>query len=292
MSHAASRRLLPLLAAAVLALVVGGGQALAASRAATPQRIVSMSASATDTLFAIGAGKQVVAVDSTSTYPKQAPLTKLSAFTPSAEAIAAYKPDLVIISDDIGKIAEQLEKLQITVLKSTAPTTLDDAYARITGIGAATGHAAQAARVVQTMKTKIAAIVKATARPAKPLSVYHELDQTLYSATSKTFIGQIYALLGMTNIADKAPGTSGYPQLSGEYIIASSPDLIVLADSLCCGQTPAKIAARPGWSTIAAVRNHAIVTIDDGVASQWGPRIVDFFRGLAAGVKSLQTQGK
>ena len=82
-------------------------------------------------------------------------------------------------------------------------------------------------------------------KAAKPLTVYHELDPTYYSATSKTFIGRVYALLGLRNIADAADKTgSGYPQLSAEYIVAASPDLIVLADTKCCGQTAAKVGKR------------------------------------------------
>src|SRR5712691_134819 len=85
--------------ALVLALALLGAPA-ASPAAQVPSRIVSLSPTATEDLFAIGAGKQVVAVDSYSTYPASAPHTKLSAYTPNAEAVAAYKPDLVVISFD------------------------------------------------------------------------------------------------------------------------------------------------------------------------------------------------
>jgi iron complex transport system substrate-binding protein len=105
--------------------------------------------------------------------------------------------------------------------------------------------------------------------------------------TSSTFIGQIYTLLGLKDIADAAKGAgSGYPKLSAEYIVASSPDLIVLADSVCCGQTPAKVEARPGWSTIAAVKRHDVLAVNDDVASRWGPRVVTFMRDVANAARS------
>jgi iron complex transport system substrate-binding protein len=127
-------------------------------------------------------------------------------------------------------------------------------------------------------------------RPAKPLTVYHELDQTFYSATSHTFIGQMYTLLGLHDIADGAKTSTDYPQLSAEYIIASDPDLIVLADTVCCGQTRATVAARPGWSTMKAVKTGEIVPVDDSIASEWGPRIVLFLKAVASAVRTAEAQ--
>ena len=114
------------------------------------------------------------------------------------------------------------------------------------------------------------------------MRVYHELDPTYYSATSATFIGRIYKLFGFRNIADAADTThTGYPQLSAEYIVASNPGIVVLADTVCCKQSAATVAARPGWSGIAAVKSHRVIGVDDSVASRWGPRIVDFARAIA-----------
>jgi iron complex transport system substrate-binding protein len=253
-----------------------------------PSRIVSLSPSATDDLFAVGAGKQVVAVDSYSTYPAEAPRTTLSGFTPNIEAIAGYQPDLVLAADDTANLFEQLAKLQIPVLVEPAAADLNDVYAQLNQIAQATGHSTQAASVVSDIQQQVKAIVQSVPRPVKPLKVYHELDQTYYSATSGTFIGQMYRLLGIQNIADQAPGSNAYPQLSAEYIISSDPDVIVLADTVCCGQSPATVAARPGWSAISALRNNAVVPVDDSIASQWGTRIVLFLKAVAAALKALE----
>ena len=115
----------------------------------------------------------------------------------------------------------------------------------------------------------------------------HELDKSLYTATSKTFIGQLYAQLGLKNIADAADkDASGYPQLSAEYIVKADPDLIFLADTRCCGQTARTVAARDGWDGLTAVKTGGVVELDDDVASRWGPRVVDFLRTVAAKVEA------
>jgi len=253
-----------------------------------PNHIVSLSATATEDLFAVGAGKQVVAVDSYSTYPAEAPHTSLSAFTPNVEAIAGYQPDLVLVADDTGDLFEQLTKLQIPVLVEPAAADLNGVYAEIKQIAQATGHSAQAASVVSGIQQQVKTIVGSAHAPARPLKVYHELDQTFYSAKSATFIGQMYKLLGLQNIADSAPGSNDYPQLSAEYIISSNPDMIVLADTVCCGQTMATVAARPGWGAISAVKTGSVVPVDDSIASQWGPRIVLFLKAIAIALKALE----
>jgi iron complex transport system substrate-binding protein len=282
------RSVLLVLAALAAVALVAAASSPAASRASIPHRIVSLSPTATDTLFAVGAGKQVVAVDNDSKYPRAAPHTSLSGLTPNVEAIAGYRPDLVVISYDPGGLRSALARLNIRVLEEDAATTLAGAYAEILQIGSATGHLAKAKQVVAGMKRSIARSVAAAHGRGRGLSVYHELDPTLYSATSKTFIGQIYTLFGLKDIADAADASgSGYPQLSAEYVVAQNPDLIVLADTVCCGQNAKTVAARPGWSNIRAVRTGEIVRIDDSIASQWGPRVVLFAKALSQALDHL-----
>jgi iron complex transport system substrate-binding protein len=254
-----------------------------------PRRIVSLSPTATESLFAIGAGPQVIAVDDRSDHPKAAPRTKLSGFTPNVEAIAAYRPDLVVIAYDPKGLSIALRKLGITVVHHDGARSFAGAYTQIRQLGLVTGHASEARRLVARMRARIARVVEASRPTGARLSVYHELDPDLFSATSKTFVGKVYAALGMRNIADAADATgTGYPQLSAEYVVATSPDVIVLADGVCCGQRPATVAARPGWDRISAVRTGSIVRIDDSIASRWGPRLVNFFRGMSAALARLR----
>ncbi len=246
--------------------------------AAEPQRIVSLSSTATESLFAIGAGEQVLAVDDQSNYPPEAPVTKLSGFQPNIEAIAGYEPDLVVAAYDPGGLVEGLERLGIPVLLQDAAPDLDAAYAQIETLGRATGHVEEAEALTAEMEAEIEELI-ASAEVPEGLTVYHELGLDYYSATSNTFLGKIYERLGLENIADEAKNAgTEYPQLSVEHIVASDPDLIVLADTKCCGQTAETVAKRPGWQRIAAVRNGNVIEADDDITSRWGPRTVDFVR--------------
>ncbi len=247
-----------------------------------PAAIVSMSPTATETLFAIGAGDQVEAVDDNSNYPADAPITDLSAFTPNAEAIVAYEPDLVVLSDDQNGIVDALESLDVPVLLLGAAEDLDDAYAQMELLGEATGHADEAADAAADVRDRIQAAVDSVPADAAGQKVFHELGPELYSADSSTFIGSIYTLLGLENIADGAPDPSGgYPQLSAEYVVEQAPDLIVLADTKCCDQSAATVAARPAFGAVPAVVEGRVIEADDDVASRWGPRIADFAETVA-----------
>jgi cobalamin transport system substrate-binding protein len=255
-----------------------------------PGRIVSLAPTATEMLFAIGAGPQVVAVDDQSTYPAEAPRSELSGFKPNAEAIAAQNPDLVVISDDLDKIVDQLGKLGIPVLFAPAAKVLDDSYRQLDELGALTGHRDESTALVGRMRADIDKIVKGVPARDGSLKYYYELDQTFYSATSKTFVGSIFALFGLTNVADAADADgskNGYPQLSPEALVAADPDLIFLADTKCCGQSPATVKARKGWAAITAVEKDQIVALDDDVASRWGPRVVDLVQSVADAVAKV-----
>ena len=255
-----------------------------------PKAIMSLSPTATEMLYAIGAGSQVKAVDSDSDYPPQAPRTKLDALDPNLEAIVAYKPDLVVISnlsDNFDSLAKSLAGFSIPVLYLPAPPGLSGVYSEFDQLGRATGHLGQAERENATLRTQIGRIVASVPKHAQPLSYYYELDQTYYSVTSSTFVGSLLALLGMKSIADTASGAAssgGYPQLSSEYIVKANPDYIILADTVCCHQDATSVAARPGWSSLAAVKEDHIIPLNDDIASRWGPRIVDLLRTVATDI--------
>ena len=254
-----------------------------------PVRIVSLSPSATETLFAIGAANQVVAVDDYSNFPNEAlsVQTDLSGFEPNVESIAGFNPDLVIIAYDPSNIQSQLESLGIPVFVGPAAATIDAAYEQIENIGLLTGHAQEATDLTAQMKAQIDEAVAGVTLPAEPLSYYHELDNTLYSVTSNTFIGSVYSLFGLRNIADNVEAGNDYPQLSAEVIVSADPDLIFLADTKCCGESKATVSARDGWGSLKAVANGNIVELDDDIPSRWGPRIVDFVIAIRDAIAAL-----
>lgn len=238
-----------------------------------PEAILSLSPTATEILFAVGAGGQVVAVDDQSTYPADAPMSALSGFTPNVEAIAGYDPDLVVISYDPGDLVVGLEALGIDVLMQGAANVIDDTYAQITELGALTGHVDGAEALNESIAEGLEEL--AEGQPGAGMTYFHEVDATLYSTTSTTFLGQLYTLLGLENIADPADEDGwGYPQLSPEYVIDTDPDLIFLADAEW-GESAETVAARPGWDTLSAVRAGNVFPLDE-TAGRWGPRIVDF----------------
>ncbi|HWC68675.1 MAG TPA: ABC transporter substrate-binding protein [Acidimicrobiales bacterium] len=261
---------------------------------AQPQAVISLSPTATEMLYAIGAGEQVIAVDDQSNHPPEAPMTDLSGFTPNVEAISSYGPDLVVVADDPAGLTDALAPLGIPVLSLPAATVFDDVYTQLEQLGVATGHVGEAAEVVAGMQAQVDEIVAGLPETATPLTYYHELDNTFFSVTSDTFIGQVYGLLGLQNIADAADpdgAAGGYPQLNAEFIITEDPDLIFLADVKCCGESAETIAARPGWADMTAVSTGAVVELDDDVASRWGPRIVDLLGQVSEAVGEVSASG-
>jgi len=250
-----------------------------------PERIVSLSPTATEMLFAVGAGGQVIAVDNYSNFPAEAAeLEQVDSFEPNVEAIAGLEPDLVIATYDPGNLVEQLNALDIPVFFAGAVADLEGAYEQLEQIGALTGHANHAREVAAQLRADIDAIVAAVDPAAAELSYYYELDPTLYSVTSNTFVGGVMSLFGLTNIADGVEEGNDYPQLSAEVIVEKNPDIIMLADTLCCEQTAATVAARDGWADLAAVKNGNVVELNDDIASRWGPRLVDLVRTVADAV--------
>ncbi|CAN5693520.1 ABC transporter substrate-binding protein [soil metagenome] len=247
----------------------------------SPERIVSLSPTATEMLFAIGAGDQVVAVDDQSDFPAGVPVTDLSGFEPNLEAIADFEPDLVVMSDAPEAISAGLEALEIDLIVNPTAVALDDSYDQIAELGVATGHEDEAADLVAAMRSDIDELAAEVQERDEPLTYYHELTDELFSATSDTFIGEIYALAGLANVADPADADGGgFPKLSAEFLVDADPDLVFLADTECCGQTAETFAARPGFGDLTAVTEGRVIELDDDTASRWGPRVVDFLRSI------------
>ncbi|MDA8318460.1 MAG: ABC transporter substrate-binding protein [Actinomycetota bacterium] len=254
-----------------------------------PTSIISLSPSATEMLYAIGAGRQVTAVDQDSNYPPQAPRTSINPLSPNIESIVARKPSLVVVAYDAAALTKRLAAFSIPVLYLPAPANLSGVWAQYQQLGAATGHLKQASAEVASLKHQISAIVAQVPHHSKPVSYYYELDQTYYSVTSSTFIGKLLGLLGLKSIADAAKGAAaagGYPQLSAEYIIKANPSYIILADTICCHQSAATVSSRPGWSSLSAVKSHRIIALNDNIASRWGPRIIVLLKTVLAALRS------
>jgi len=247
------------------------------------ERIVSLSPSATEMLFAMGAGDQVVGVDDQSNFPADA-LSKphdLSASSPDLDKLAALHPDLVVIADDAAGLSSQLAGRGIAVLIEPQPTSIDLVFDQIHDLGTVAGHLDEAGRVTDGMRSAIDAAVAATSKPSRPMTYYHEVDADGTSITENTLTGQIYGMFGLQSIADFQEVSSDTPKLSADAIISADPDLIFLADA----ETPATVSARPGWAKLHAVTDGKVVVLDDGISTRWGPRLVDFVQAIAAAIE-------
>jgi len=252
---------------------------------ARPERIVSLSPSSTEGLFAVGAGTQVIAADEFSDYPAEAPTSDLSGFTPNVEAIVALDPDLVVVSYDPGDLVASLGSTGVQVLILDAAVDLDDVMRQLTILGEVTGNTDTAAEVVTDLEARVAAAVAGAPTLDEPLSYFHLLDETLFTVTSSTFIGSVYGLFGLVNVADAAdPDGSafGYPQLSAEFLVDADPDLVFLSSG-----DVESFAALPVLGQLRAVEDDAVVALAPDISSRWGPRIVDFLEQIAEAVADL-----
>lgn len=261
-----------------------------ADEPATLARVVSLSPTHTEIMFAIGAGDLLVAVDQFSNYPAAAldlP-NELSGFEPNVEEIAAFEPDLVLIGGDFSGLGEQLAEIDIPSWDGPAAGEIEDTYAQIEQLGAATGKVGEAAELVSSMQTRIDEIAANAPELDEALTIYHEVDSTYYSADSTSFIGATYSLLGLENIADRAEGENfGFPQLNAEAVVSANPDLIFIPCGTFCTTTPDEVAARPGWDAIAAVQNGNVVEVDEDIASRWGPRVVEYLEIVSEAVATV-----
>jgi len=250
---------------------------------AQPQGIASLSPAATEILFAIGAGDQVIAVDKFSNYPEEATTRQqLDAYEPNLEAIAGVEPDLVVLFYDPGELADSLERLDITtaVLGSVeeTPESVEAVFDQIRLLGQMTDHVQEAEDLVADMEERVEAIEEALADVEQGPRIFHEVDATLYTAAPASFVGGLYKILKAQNIA--AGADQPFPQLTQEVIIERDPEVIILADG-AYGESPDTVKARSGWGNISAVGNDRIFVIDPDLVSRPGPRLVEALETLA-----------
>lgn len=244
-----------------------------------PGAVVSLSPTATEMLFALGAGDQVVAVDEFSNFPDEAPTTDLSGFTPNTEAVLGYSPDLVVIQNDSNDLVAGLTEAGVPVLQLGPATGYEDAFDQFQVLGAATGQ--DGGTLVQDIRARLGELAAQVDTEAG-LTYYHELDANLFTATSTTFIGDVYGMYGLENIADAADSdATGYPQLSTEYLVEQDPDYVFLACTVFCGETAESFCSREGFEGLTACAEGNVVELDDDTASRWGPRMVGFAETVA-----------
>ena len=252
---------------------------------AAPQRVAALSATHVEILFALGAGDRVIAGDLYSNHPPEAAgLRQIDAFNLNVEAVAAIDPDLVILAFDPGDAVVSLNAIGIPALLMGPATDFDEMYRQFAVVGEAIGEVDAATQLIDTTRSRIDAAVAAAGTAGNGATYYHETDPfSFYTPNSDTFIGRVYALFGLENIADAASDEfgTGYPQLSPEFIIAADPDWVFLT----YGEDADSLAARPGFDTLSALDEGRVVPLDSDITSRWGPRVADFAAAVAAALQ-------
>jgi iron complex transport system substrate-binding protein len=254
---------------------------------ARPQRIVSLAPSITETLYAIGAGPQIVGRTDYDNYPPEVEaVPSVGGFDASAisvETIVALEPDLVIGGSIYqADLANTLQDAGLTVIV-LEPENITDILTTIQILGDVTGHIGEADAVITDMRVRIDAVtekIAAIPEDDHPLVFYEVWHEPLMTASNKTFIGELIVLAGGVNIFGNLE--EAYPTISAEQIIEENPSIILGPSSHSDQLTAAMIAARSGWESLKAVQDEAIVIIDGDIISRAGPRVVDALEAIAA----------
>ena len=276
-----------------MALTACGGSTTGSSTTSAnsdPQRIVSLSATHTEILYAIGAESQIIATDLTSDFPPAAAETaKVDAFNFDIEEVAALNPDLVVLAFDFNGEVEALAAAGIESLLLPPPVDLPGALDQVVELGEVVGQVESAKQLSSDLKQGIDDVIDAAERPSPAVTFFHEIDSTLFSTNSATFLGDIFFQFGLINIADEVPDEfgSGFVQLSAEFILKSDPDILFLGDA-AFGESAETVAARPGWDSLTAVKAGNIFELDADISGRWGPRTLELVRQIAAALDSLQ----
>ena len=242
-------------------------------------KIISLSTTHTEIIQSLGAENTLIGVDAFSEV--DFPVEIIDAYTVTAEELVPLNPDIVIIAFDFNGIVEGLKAQEINYVLLPPAKNLDDVYAQISAIGDIVNKKNEASSTIRDMKLEINRIINNS--NYQDVNVYHEIGYSygIYSVNSESLIGEIYNLLGVTNIAnsEEDPYGSGYPALTEEMVIESDPDFIVVGHSDYLNKD---LSIRDGWSDISAVQNSRVFFVDDTLASNWGTTTLQLVEVLAA----------
>ena len=242
------------------------------------QRVVSLSTTHTEVIQVLGGGNLLVAIDSFS--ETDLPVEKIDAFTVTAEDLVKLNPDLVVVAFDFNGIVEGLENLEINYVLLPPARNYEDVYFQIEEIGNLINKVDESKNLVSSMKNDIKEIIEAFSQ--ENIRVFHEIGFTygIYTIKENSFIGEIYNLLGIENVANlkEDPSGSGYPEYLEEEVINSDPNLIVVGHSDYLNKD---LSTRIGWEEITAVKSSNVYFLDENLANNWGASTVDLINTLS-----------
>lgn len=248
---------------------------------APAKKIVALNPADCEILYAIGAGGALVGRGEYCSYPPEAldVASVQSGSETNLEQIIALSPELVVMST-MTQAPEQVEALESAGIKVyiSDAANVEQVYQNITNLGALTGEVAEAAAVVDGMKTAFTSVEeRASAAGAEQKTVYFEvspLEYGLWTAGAGTFMDEIAAMLGLKNAFSDV---QGWAEVSEEQVIERNPDYIVtIAMYFGSGVLPVdEILGRGGWENVTAVKNAAVFNADSNEISLPGPRLAD-----------------
>lgn len=210
------------------------------------RRIVSLLPSLTETVCALGACERLVATDRWSNWPPGVDRLPKAGGLDDAniELIVAQRPDLVLVGRS-ARVAERLEALGIRVAAFEA-RSLADIGRVMRAVGTLVG-AADGDKVATQVEHGIDMVARTLPASARGMTVYFEIDTAPYAAGPSSFIGELLARLGATNVVPASLGA--YPRLNPEFVVRADPRVIVVSQ-----RHAGSLAQRPGWSSVRALQ--------------------------------------
>ncbi|MCR4790421.1 MAG: cobalamin-binding protein [Treponemataceae bacterium] len=239
-----------------------------------PKRIVSLTPSGTEILFAIGCGDRIVARTDFCNFPEETKsIPSVGGFdgkSLSIESLLSHDPDFVYMTSGMhDHLIPLLKQFKIKYYLSSAKT-VDDILVEINEIGKITGNSRQAYHLVKVLKDQLAELTGT--KNASGQKVYCEFFYSPYiSCGSESYINDILKICGAENIFSDIK--SNYPQVSEEMILSRNPDLIIVPDY--SQEDLEAIYKRKAWNNISAVKNKRVYAVSGDIFSRPGPRFLD-----------------
>ena len=258
------------------------------TESSTEQRVVSLSTTHTEIIQTLGGENLLVGIDSFS--ESELPIEKIDAFTVTADELVNLNPDLVIVAFDFNGIIDGLEALNLNYALLPPARNFDEVYTQIMEIGNLINKSEESIDLVSEMENDVAEIIENFS--AQNVKVFHEIGYTygIYTVNENSFIGEIYNLLGVDNIANfkEDPFGSGYPEFSEEEILMANPNLIIVGHSDYLNKD---LSTRVGWEEITAIQSGNLFFLDENLANNWGTNTVDLLNTLSEVTQSQEDPG-
>ena len=258
------------------------------TESSTEQRVVSLSTTHTEIIQTLGGENLLVGIDSFS--ESELPIEKIDAFTVTADELVNLNPDLVMVAFDFNGIIDGLEALNLNYVLLPPARNFDEVYTQIMEIGNLINKSEESIDLVSEMENDVAEIIENFS--AQNVKVFHEIGYTygIYTVNENSFIGEIYNLLGVDNIANfkEDPFGSGYPEFSEEEILMANPNLIIVGHSDYLNKD---LSTRVGWEEITAIQSGNLFFLDENLANNWGTNTVDLLNTLSEVTQSQEDPG-